>query len=484
MVSTRSQVKRAENDNSENNPSTDNPIPIRNSRGTQTDMSRESLIEWLREMTDNSLTDSFVSCDTVCGSTPVVGTAAPSSPTTTPPPPPPTPSPAADPVRFLKLNFELPLNGLEVLTNQCDFVKEGTRRVANLGEAYSYGSHSHPATPFPSSGLFHEIREALLPLFPDVREYSCLVNLYEGGSATIPWHSDDEETLIAGSNIICVSVGCTRKLQFRSITGTKQVREYEIEHGSVYVMSAANQRHWEHRIPEQPGCQGSRLSLTFRKLAPPPPPRRIPSIREPNRPKKQVRRVLYLSDSVFGDIGAGSWGDIEVVRRPLYQIAHIEQFEHMFEHTEHVVIAAGVNDMSRYGHRGYSLGEHMDPILERLVTRYPRTTFTICAPLLTTYHWLNRDIEEWTNHVFHLSNLGHMRNLLLLDMCEEGIRYMRRVGELLDRTGNGIHLTHRAKGELREIVKEHVMGQTTGRRCRPWALRPAYWRWVRENKCF
>lgn len=144
-----------------------------------------------------------------------------------------------------------------------------------------------------------------------------------------------------------------------------------------------------------------------------------------------------------------------MVRRPLYQLTDIENFEYMFSHTDHVVVAAGVNDLSRYGHRGYSLGEAMEPILERLLARHPTTTFTLCGPLLTALPWLNREIDVWTERLFHLSNLPHMHNLLLLDMAHEGELYWQSVGDPLEVGGNGIHISFGAKRAFREIIKDN-----------------------------
>ncbi|KAL5272043.1 hypothetical protein ACHWQZ_G000298 [Mnemiopsis leidyi] len=90
--------------------------------------------------------------------------------------------------------------------------------------------------------------------------------------ASIPPHSDNEESIVADSNITTLSLGTARPVVFRK----KPPGDYKKEvlnttHGSVYTMTRRSQDVWDHSVPKIPrkDYTGPRVSITLRLLEEP-----------------------------------------------------------------------------------------------------------------------------------------------------------------------------------------------------------------------
>eukprot|EP00116_Pleurobrachia_bachei_P003108 sb/3463370/ len=395
----------------------------------------------------------------------------------------PTPT-SIDPVRVLcSINIDDDISP-ESVTAGLHLDREGTRYVCSFGpENYTYGGKSHTAQPFPASGIIPSIQAQLSTLIEGFSPtWSCLLNFYPSGESSIPFHSDDELEIEDDSEIVCVSIGQSRSLHFRSITGPKQSRVIELGNGSVYSMTKASQGHWEHSIPAD-GTMGSRVSLTFRKITPASTRTIVPPIREPTEvPVTPPKRVLILTDSIYNGLGAQlKWGKgVQVVYRRLYQLTHLEQYEHLFRDTDIVFISSGINDLSRYGERGYSLFNHIRPILSRLSSTYSDTLFVFNSVLDTAENrvgpWLNREINSTNNLIFDFSR--SLPNLRFLDTHWSATKFWKAGGPpILSPRGNGIHLSLAAQTHLESIIRKSLLSflffECTERRC--WDLRPEFW---------
>lgn len=95
---------------------------------------------------------------------------------------------------------------------------------------------------------------------------SVLLNFYRDGQDSMGWHRDNEKELGGDPVIASVSFGVARKFQFRYYKDYKRVISFELEHGSLLLMSGSTQNHWQHRLPKSSNVPGPRVNLTFRNI--------------------------------------------------------------------------------------------------------------------------------------------------------------------------------------------------------------------------
>lgn len=88
------------------------------------------------------------------------------------------------------------------------------------------------------------------------------INYYRNGDDYIGWHTDSE--VIEGDLIASLSLGVTRKFQFKSISEKEQY-EIDLTDGSLIIFDeSAAKLDWKHRIPKQKNINEGRINLTFR----------------------------------------------------------------------------------------------------------------------------------------------------------------------------------------------------------------------------
>ena len=104
-----------------------------------------------------------------------------------------------------------------------------------------------------------------LEKFTNQKFNSVLVNVYRSGSDGNGWHSDDEKELGENPFIASLSLGETRRIQFRH-KELKNKFQIEMKHGSLLVMKGPLQHHWKHHIPKTKKEIGKRINLTFRSI--------------------------------------------------------------------------------------------------------------------------------------------------------------------------------------------------------------------------
>ena len=140
------------------------------------------------------------------------------------------------------------------------------RKVAWYAEKrfiYRYSGQSKIALPFSPTLLAIKSRVEKLT----GSEYdACLLNYYHNGSEGMGWHSDNEKSISPKSSIASVSLGATRKFQFKhKIQGLKL--DLILDSGSVLDMQGETQEFWLHALPKSKKIAGTRINLTFRKMA-------------------------------------------------------------------------------------------------------------------------------------------------------------------------------------------------------------------------
>ena len=133
------------------------------------------------------------------------------------------------------------------------------------GLAYSYSGITHRAVAWTSD--LHEIKYPVESV-ANTSFNSVLLNRYRDGRDSVSWHSDDERSLGINPVIASVSLGQTRRFQFRHRQHGQLRESVELTHGSLLLMQGATQHHWLHQIPKTKRPLGERINLTFRKIVP------------------------------------------------------------------------------------------------------------------------------------------------------------------------------------------------------------------------
>lgn len=98
------------------------------------------------------------------------------------------------------------------------------RYVAAFGDegiSYSYCIRTIPVLPW--RAVFRKLRDQVQCFCSHKINYM-LINRFANGQVWIGWHSDDEEEIIWGSSIACVTIGEVRELQFKDLLTTKCLR--------------------------------------------------------------------------------------------------------------------------------------------------------------------------------------------------------------------------------------------------------------------
>lgn len=383
----------------------------------------------------------------------------------------------------------------------------GGRLLEYRGQiGYDYARMSHKAKPYGSSRIENEVFKRLGEIDPDVKRdtYTMLANYYPNGSSSIAEHHDDEPGIVQGSVIYTISIGAARTLRLVNKSGPLQEKSMLLPHGSVSAMNASSQKIWAHSIDPEGWITEPRISLTLRmmdmsrKIEPSPegpvPPIRPPKIIEPSIATGTSKRVLFLTDSVLRTTPCHILNRApkhRVVKKTNYELVNVLGFEPEFEYSDIVMIACGINDLSRYGKSAYVLADLFLQKFHQCLIKHKHTDFVFITIGETKWDWLNKEVQIFNNLMFSLS-LKH-RNLCIVDtrqVLADGLnrgRWSKGLG-LEGREefgGNGVHLHLHAKKlittELSCVVKflaSRRLGVPTPRdltgRGWKWRLRPRF----------
>ena len=140
------------------------------------------------------------------------------------------------------------------------------RKVAWYAEKpfiYRYSGQSKTALPFSPTLLDIKSR---VEKITGAEYNACLLNYYHNGSEGMGWHSDNEKSIRPNSSIASVSLGVSRKFQFKHKTHGLKF-DLILYSGSVLVMRGETQEFWLHALPKSKKVTEARINLTFRKMA-------------------------------------------------------------------------------------------------------------------------------------------------------------------------------------------------------------------------
>jgi len=100
----------------------------------------------------------------------------------------------------------------------------------------------------------------------NIKFNSVLLNYYRDGNDSVAWHSDRESVLGKNPIIASVSFGQVRSFDIRNKADHSEHYSVKLEHGSLLLMKAGLQEHWEHRIAKSAKPMKARINLTFRAV--------------------------------------------------------------------------------------------------------------------------------------------------------------------------------------------------------------------------
>ncbi|MDP9081985.1 MAG: alpha-ketoglutarate-dependent dioxygenase AlkB [Bacteroidota bacterium] len=131
----------------------------------------------------------------------------------------------------------------------------------DIGTDYSVsGKISNPNPWTPELLMLKEKVEAVA----GIHFNSVLLNYYRDGNDSVAWHSDRESVLGKNPVIASVSFGQVRSFDIRNKASHNEHYSVRLEHGSLLLMKAGLQEHWEHRIAKSAKPMKARVNLTFR----------------------------------------------------------------------------------------------------------------------------------------------------------------------------------------------------------------------------
>jgi len=139
------------------------------------------------------------------------------------------------------------------------------RKVAWIGDpgcSYTYSGVQKNPQPWTSELVL--IKQKIESI-SQYRFNSCLLNLYHDGSEGMGWHSDDEPELVQTAPIASVSLGGERKFSFKH-KDDKETTSLVLGNGSVLIMHAPTQQHWQHSLTKTKQSVSPRINLTFRSI--------------------------------------------------------------------------------------------------------------------------------------------------------------------------------------------------------------------------
>ena len=289
------------------------------------------------------------------------------------------------------INEELSAELMEFLDGKGDEFNKNSERghsVISFGQPYKYQGAKAEA---PLSKTFPEPITKLVSLiqskYDDAVMNQCLVNRYLDKDSMLPEHSDNEKSIVHGSNIFTVSVGDTYEVKFRKLSGANEEIVKSVHGKSIYVMSKSSQSQWSHRIDSCSNDRGLRYSITFRYVS-----------------TNSENATIIQGDSntrflKFGS-GKGTFGDKLPGRRVLkYTIDQIDPKE--CAGYKNVVIHCGINDIKRPQADVRDCASRLVGKLDKISRVCSSSTKIIVSPILPTkLEHLNQKAKLFNQLIF------------------------------------------------------------------------------------
>jgi alkylated DNA repair dioxygenase AlkB len=129
----------------------------------------------------------------------------------------------------------------------------------------SYTYSGIALTPLEWTPLLNELRSAVEKIAG--HEFnSVLLNLYRDANDSVSWHADDEPDLGREPVIGSLSLGASRRFDFRKKTDHAEKFKSVLNSGDLVVMRGTSQQLWDHQVPKETKGAEPRINLTFRRI--------------------------------------------------------------------------------------------------------------------------------------------------------------------------------------------------------------------------
>ena len=340
--------------------------------------------------------------------------------------------------------------------HQSEFVNIGgcrdTMYFGEFGYRYNGGRHDAKEMPAPIMELLNAVRTHSSN--PSAKINSCLITRYKTGADYIPPHRDDEPVFDPTSEIITVSVGASRDMEFADNLGTN-CQTLSLDNNSVLVSSRFAQDFWTHSIKKCESPCEERLSFTFRHISP-----------------HFLNSTIVVGDSNtrllhFGD-GKGKFGKWMPGERQ--EAIHIEDIPDPLKigPFRNIVLHTGVNNIKNRNSRSIKeLGNIFEEKCKSIIEVYPKCKIFVSLLLPTKLDSINYRVKELNNvlrdicHSYkNMSVIDHPFTQLCNDndcLKDEFGRFDKESGTPLSR--DALHLGKKGLRLLAVTIKSCIMGK-------------------------
>ena len=191
------------------------------------------------------------------------------------------------------------------------------------------------------------------------------------------------------------------------------------------------------------------------------------------------KRVLLVTDSIISGFPLNIFNNTGISRIKKFPVnkllVNIDKFEEEFAYTDCVVISAGMNDLSRYGHTGESLGSFISSKIRYWLCKYPNTLFIFNSLIDTKRPWLNHRIDCLNKLMFDLSIELYDSNFWFFDSHASFVDVDDHF-PIHSPTGNGIHISIRACQYISRIMADAIgaLVSSSPVTARVWPLRSEF----------
>ena len=334
---------------------------------------------------------------------------------------------------------------LDECVNSGKFIAENGRSVLTFGQYYPYNGSRSPAN-------CEDIPQQLKPVVEKIAKdlelknvpNSILINHYpSSANSSLPFHSDDEDTILADSKIVTLTLGTAKTITFKPLHSSNEGEMLDLTPApnSIYSMTRSSQNWFKHGIHANNEAIGERFSITFRLIDP-----------------KFKRSVLVIGDSNTKDIafGAGKGKVGESFPGKRIKAARINDIRASdCIGYSHVIIACGTNDLrpenTHHHSQIHKLVSDIKFKILQIKTLCPYAKINLMPVLPTRNPAMNSNVVAFNELV--LSMLGDN----FQDVWHPGLySFVDRSGLLsidLTRANDSIHLNGKGIAKLVSLVK-------------------------------
>ena len=319
----------------------------------------------------------------------------------------------------------------------------GSRDVLYFGEyAYRYGGVYHEACKTPA--VIQDLLDCARPNMTRANDWmnSCLINRYVDGTKHIPPHRDDEPYIDPESEIITVSLGCTRPMKFVDNSSTV-TKELPLADSSVLVTSRFAQDFWVHSIEADDSVTDIRYSFTFRHLSP-----------------YFANSTVLIGDSntrhlEFGP-KLGKFGH-RMPGKPMPAL-HIEQIPEPQDIGPYrkIVIHTGINNVKVQNRKSNrTLINELESKCTNIHSVYPKCKIYLSMLLPTKSHTLNYRVREFNQLLVDMVHCH--RNIFVIEHPEfigESGLLKNEYGRFKDKLPNYTDVLHLGMRGIRKFAKQ------------------------------